>query len=88
LDTLIKNFKILGYKIDLRKTGLHIVSINNDVMKIYIRENDTKDTINIDGQKSRSLYLMENYLSKSNCLVYLIFQIQIHYWLKIKLKKY
>jgi hypothetical protein len=23
LDTLIKNFKILGYKIDLRKTGLH-----------------------------------------------------------------
>jgi hypothetical protein len=22
-------------------------------MKIYIRENDTKDTINIDGQKSR-----------------------------------
>jgi hypothetical protein len=31
-----KNFKILGYKIDLRKTGLHIS--NNDVMKIYIRE--------------------------------------------------
>ena len=54
LDTLIKNFKILGYKIDLHKTGLHIVSINNDVMKIYIREkNDTKDTINIDEQKSR-----------------------------------
>jgi hypothetical protein len=50
-----KNFKILG-KIDLRKTGLHIVSINNDVMKIYIREKMTQKIQSILMDRNHGVY--------------------------------
>jgi hypothetical protein len=44
-------------------------------MKIYIREKMTQKIQSILMDRNQeSLYLMENYLSKSNCLVYLIFR--------------
>jgi hypothetical protein len=43
-------------------------------MKIYIREKTQKIQSILMDRNQESLYLMENYLSKSNCLVYLIFR--------------
>ena len=38
LDNLIKNFKVLGYKILLTDEGLKVVAYDDDKMLIYIRE--------------------------------------------------
>lgn len=38
LNNLIKNFKVLGYKIFLNDEGLNIVAYDDDKMLIYIRE--------------------------------------------------
>jgi hypothetical protein len=38
LDNLIKNFKVLGYRVLLSDEGLEIIAHDNDKMLIYIRE--------------------------------------------------
>lgn len=56
LDNLIKNFRLLGYRIDLRDEGLNIVAYDDDKMSIYIREkSNAVDTISDYGWKSRDL---------------------------------
>lgn len=55
LDTLIKNFRALGYKINLTNEGLNIEAYD-DKMSIYIREKSTAiDTTDDRGWKSRKL---------------------------------
>ncbi len=56
LDNLIKNFRLLGYKIDLWDEGLKIVAYDDDKMSIYIREkSNAVDTTSDYGWKSREL---------------------------------
>lgn len=56
LDNLIKNFRLLGYRIDLRDEGLNIVAYDDDKMSIYIREkSNAVDTTSDYGWKSRDL---------------------------------
>ena len=56
LDHLIKNFRLLGYKIDLWDEGLKIVAYDDDKMSIYIREkSNAVDTTSDYGWKSREL---------------------------------
>lgn len=56
LDNLIKNFRLLGYRIDLRDEGLNIVAYDDDKMLIYIREkSNAVDTTSDYGWKSRDL---------------------------------
>mgnify|MGYP003639243571 CR=1 FL=1 len=56
LDNLIKNFRLLGYKIDLWEEGLKIVAYDDDKMSIYIREkSNAVDTTSDYGWKSREL---------------------------------
>jgi hypothetical protein len=55
LDNLIKNFRLLGYKINLSDEGLNIVAYD-DEMSIYIREkSNAVDTTTDYGWKSREL---------------------------------
>jgi hypothetical protein len=72
----------------LRKTGLHIVSINNDVMKIYIREKMTQKIQSILMDRNQEFIPNGKLSVKIKLFGLFDFQIQIHYWLKIKLKKY
>jgi hypothetical protein len=56
LDNLIKNFRLLDYKIDLCDEGLNIVAYGDDKMSIYIREkSNAVDNISDYGWKSRDL---------------------------------
>lgn len=56
LDNLIKNFRLLGYKIDLWDEGLKIIAYDDDKMSIYIREkSNAVDTTSDYGWKSRKL---------------------------------
>ncbi len=55
LDVLVKNFRILNYKISIENKGMYIHS-DDEKMEIYIIEKSTaKDTIDKNGWKNRDL---------------------------------
>lgn len=55
LDNLIKNFKTLGYKVEINDEGLNVVAYD-DKMTIYVREkSNASETIDKYGWKNRDL---------------------------------